>query len=256
LTVDDAGPATALCRNCDATLAPAGHYCPHCGQRVAHARLSFHEISHDLLHALFHVDRSVISLLRVLIAYPGRVARDYVAGKRKRYFGPFALLVIVVALATAAIHLFDTQRLVLVPAAPNATTAFVQSFLIRHANLVFFIQVPLLAAACRALAVKDPLNYAEYLVLAAYASSVRILFYTIAIIPLKHMVADTSTTTVQLYVAYLTFWALYFGIAMAQFLGERRLLSIIKGIVAVVLAQVFASILLSAIAQAFLRLHS
>lgn len=207
------------------------------------------------MHALFHVDRSVLSLLRLLLTQPGRVARDYVAGKRKRYFGPFALLVIVVTLASAALHLSGTQKFVFVPAGPAAMAAFVQEFLIKHANLVYFIQVPLLAAACRALGVNGRFNYAEYLVLAAYTSSMRILFFTLAVIPLKFVAAGASTTVVQLYVAYLSLWALYFGVAMAQFLGERRFLSAIKGIVAVILAQVLASLILSALAQILIQLH-
>jgi hypothetical protein len=211
-----------------------------------------HEISHDLIHALFHVDRSVLSLLRQLLTHPGRVARDYVEGKRKRYFGPFALLVIVVALAAAAVHLSAIQQLVLVPGAPAAAvavTVLVQEFLIKHANLMYFLQVPLLAAACRALGVNGRFNYAEYLVLAAYTSSMRILFFTLAVIPLEFAAGGAPATVARLYVAYLSLWALYFGVAMAQFLGERRVVSAIKGIVAVILAQVLASLILSTLAQ-------
>ena len=253
--MDDSAAAGTPCRNCDAPLAPTDAYCPQCGQKVAAHRLTLHEISHDLMHALFHVDRSVLSLLRLLLTQPGRVARDYVAGKRKRYFGPFALLVIVVTVASAALHLSGTQKFVFVPAGPAAMAAFVQEFLIKHANLVYFIQVPLLAAACRALGVNGRFNYAEYLVLAAYTSSMRILFFTLAVIPLKFVAAGASTTVVQLYVAYLSLWALYFGVAMAQFLGERRFLAAIKGIVAVILAQVLASLILSALAQILIQLH-
>jgi hypothetical protein len=57
------------------------------------------EISLDFLHALAHMDHSVFSLVRVLFIRPGYVAREYVDGKRKRYFGPFAFLVIVVGLS-------------------------------------------------------------------------------------------------------------------------------------------------------------
>ena len=253
--MDDSAPADTHCRNCHAPLAPTDAYCPRCGQKVAVHRLTLHEISHDLMHALLHVDRSVLSLLRLLLTQPGRVARDFVEGKRKRYFGPFALLVIVVTLAAAAVHLSGTQKLVLVPEGPAAMAAFIQEFLIKHANLMYFIQVPLLAAACRALGVNGRFNYAEYLVLAAYTSSMRILFFTLAVIPLKFAVAGASTAVIQLYVVYLSLWALYFGVAMAQFLGERRVLSAIKGIVSVILAQVLASLILSTLAQILIQLH-
>lgn len=253
--MDDSAPVGTHCGNCDAPLAPKDSYCPRCGQKVTATRLTLHEIGHDLLHALFHVDRSVLSLLRLLLTHPGRVAREYVEGKRKRYFGPFALLVIVVALASAALHLSGTHKLVLVPEGSAAVAAFVQEFLIKHANLVYFIQVPLLAAACRALGIDGGFNYAEYLVLAAYTSSMRILFFTLAVIPLKFAAGGTSATVVHLYLAYLSLWALYFGFAMAQFVGERCLLSAIRGIVAVILAQVLASLILSALALILIQLH-
>ena len=253
--MDHSAPVDTHCGNCDTPLARRDAYCPRCGQKVAAARLTLHEISHDLIHALFHVDRSVLSLLRLLLTHPGRVAREYVEGKRKRYFGPFALLVVVVALASAAVHLSGTQKLVLVPEAPAAVAAFVQEFLIKHANLVYFIQVPLLAAACRALGVNGRFNYAEYLVLAAYTSSMRILFFTLAVIPLKFAARDAPATVLHLYVGYLSLWALFFGVAMAQFLGERRFLSAIKGIVAVILAQVLASLILSTLAKIWIQVH-
>jgi hypothetical protein len=54
--------------------------------------------------------------------------------------------------------------------------------------------------------------------------------------------------------AYFTVWALYFGFATSQFIGERRFLSAIKGIAAVVLAQALASIIFSMIAQLSVQL--
>ena len=236
--MDDATLVGTKCRNCDAPLAPTDAYCPRCGQKVAAHRLTLHEISHDLMHALFHVDRSVLSLLRLLLTQPGCVARDFVEGKRKRYFGPFALLVIVVALASAAVHLSGTQKLVLVPEGPAAMAEYVQEFL---------ISTPIWCTSSRCRCWRPraahSVSMAASITPNTWSSrrntskTVRILFFTLAILPLKFAAAGASATVVQLYVAYLTLWALYFGIAMAQFSGEHRLLAAIKGIVAVILAQ-------------------
>src|ERR1700723_3779150 len=90
------------CRNCNTNLTFGHSYCSVCGQKMISQRLTLHEIARDLIHVVFHVDRSAISLVRMLLERPGTVALDYVEGRRKRYFGPFGFLFIVVAAASAA----------------------------------------------------------------------------------------------------------------------------------------------------------
>jgi hypothetical protein len=62
-------------RNCDADVP----------LKYATERLTLHEIGHDLLHAFMHVDRSALSLVRMLLSRPGTVALNYVQGKRKSF---------------------------------------------------------------------------------------------------------------------------------------------------------------------------
>ncbi len=149
------------CQNCASALAPEQSYCGSCGQKCDVGRLTIKQLSHDLLHALIHVDRSVLSLLWPLLVRPGWVARDYVAGRRKRYFGPLAWLVVVVGLVSAEIAISGFH--VVVPNNPNALVDLLE----RHVNLVFLIQVPVLALFCRLLFWKDGFNFAEFLVLVA-----------------------------------------------------------------------------------------
>ena len=89
--------ATAHCTNCESPLARGHAYCPACGQRALHGQLTMHDIGHDLLHAITHADHSILSLVKELALRPGRVAREYADGKRKKYLGPFAFLFISVA---------------------------------------------------------------------------------------------------------------------------------------------------------------
>ena len=87
------------CLNCEAALA-GQDFCGQCGQKVATHRLTLGGIGHDLVHALFHVDQSILALLKGLLLRPGQVAREYVDGRRRRYFSPFAFAVITAGLAT------------------------------------------------------------------------------------------------------------------------------------------------------------
>ena len=74
------------CANCATVLASAQRYCGACGQRTGRARLTMRDIGHDFLHALTHVDQSILALVKALLLRPGHVAREYVEGKRKKYF--------------------------------------------------------------------------------------------------------------------------------------------------------------------------
>src|SRR5580693_2161553 len=142
------------CANCDANLASGQDYCAVCGQEHISERLTLREIARDLIHALFHVDRSVLSLLRMLLLRPGTVALDYVRGKRKRYFGPFAFLLVVVAAASALVAFTGFHAVV--TNSPNVIAAFLQT----HVNLVMLEEVPLLAGITRLVDARGGFNFA------------------------------------------------------------------------------------------------
>lgn len=233
------------CRNCDADVPLGQAYCGKCGQKYATDRLTLHEIGHDLLHAFMHVDRSGLSLVRMLLVCPGTVALNYVQGKRKRYFGPFSFLVVVVAAASAVIAL--TGFRVVYSDRPNVVADFLQS----HINLLMFADFPLLAVFSRLLYLRGRFNLAEHLVLAAYTSSMRVLFATLIVIPFWYVFRPSNPTAVAL--ASLAIWALYFGFAASQFFPGRRALSWCRGFLTAVLASATMQGLISLVASLFLR---
>ena len=209
-------PATG-CANCGAALAAGQSWCGACGQAVhAGERLTLREIGHELLHALAHVDRSVLALMRGLIVRPGGVALDYVSGKRRLHYGPFAFLVVAVAFATAVVSLSGFA--VITTSAPNRVADFLQ----QHVNLVFFLQVPMMALACRLLAFNRRFNIAEYLVLSAYTSGLHMLVYALLVVPGWYLLRAHPLLAANLYNAYLPLWPLYFGYACAQFHAPQR----------------------------------
>lgn len=218
------------CRNCNTHLIVGQVYCSVSGQKLISGRLTLREIARDLIHALFHVDRSAISLVRMLLGRPGTVALDYVQGRRKRYFGPFGLLFVVVAAASAAFAFAGLR------AVPTSNANRVTDFLQSHINLVTFAEIPLLAGFSRLLYARAGFNFAEHLVLAANTSSLRILFATLIVIPAWYVFRPTNAMAVYLYLAYLTVWLLYFGFAASQFFPGRRVLSWCKGILTAILA--------------------
>jgi hypothetical protein len=206
--------------------------------------LTLHEIGHETLHALWHVDRSVLSLILALSVGPGRVASEYVSGRRKRYYGPFAFLLVTVAVAAAAIALTDF------PAVTSDVPNAVASFLQHHVNLIFLLEVPLLATACRALSPRGPFNYAEYLVLAAYVMGMRILFFVVVNVGGWYLLKPSAPVAREVYLGLLPVAPLYLGFALTQFLPGGKWLSALKGVVAWLISYALTQALLFAVSNA------
>jgi hypothetical protein len=82
------------CLNCGTFLAPGDRFCRQCAQKVDTHRLTWRHFGHELLHAITHADASVLHLFRDLIVRPGVVAREYLEGRRKKYFSPFTWFLI------------------------------------------------------------------------------------------------------------------------------------------------------------------
>jgi hypothetical protein len=243
--IDAEAVRETACRDCGAPLAPAQTYCGTCGQKRIAGRITLHEMARDLLHALMHVDRSVLSLVWQLLVRPGAVARDFIEGRRRRYFGPFAFLVVCVAVGAAAIALSGFP--VVTTDQPNQVAAFLQS----HPNLVYFIHVPLLAAACRVVCVLDRLHYAEHLVLVAYTEGMHVLWNTLVLVPGWYLIAPGPGLSQRLFYAILPVWPLYFAFACSQFLPGRRWVAALKGVAAIALAYAALQLLTNAITRVF-----
>jgi Protein of unknown function (DUF3667) len=90
----DDGPATRACPSCGA--ARAGNFCAECGEQFL--RPDDFKLRHFLLthvvHELFELDGKLARTLRVVFTQPGRLASDYVAGRRKPYISPLRLYLV------------------------------------------------------------------------------------------------------------------------------------------------------------------
>jgi Protein of unknown function (DUF3667) len=206
-----------------------------------------HDISHDFLHAMFHVDQSIFALIRDLAYRPGHVAREFVEGKRKKYFGPFAFLLLAVGLASFLIVVTGIQWVT-----SDVRSAPVD-FLRQHVNLVILLQMPLLAAACSLLFYNNRLHYAEHLVLAAYVSGFRILVLGLVGVPAMFLAKIEITD--QIFMApYFGFWLVYFVVAAVQFYRGNTFWVIVRAVLAAALGQVLTAALLSAFVTLFILL--
>ena len=222
-------PHCLNCLNCDRALAKPERFCPACGQRTDTARLSMGDVLRDLMQSFANIERSPLAFAWALLSRPGAVAREFVQGKRRRYYGPFATLAVLVGATALVVNLSGYQVLARDGFDPAPT-----DLLQRHFNLLQLAQVPLLGGCCAWLFRKARLNFFEHMVLAAYALSVRsALLLVVASVSVLTSAAVPSQASVTL---FWVAWFSYFGWAGSQFYRGRRGLSALKAAAAAALA--------------------
>lgn len=77
------------CKNCSAEI--IGEYCHSCGQRYHDHKLSFGELAFEFLSDFLHFDSRFFKTVLPLLFLPGKLTRQYNAGKQKSQFHPIRL---------------------------------------------------------------------------------------------------------------------------------------------------------------------
>ncbi|WP_233357727.1 DUF3667 domain-containing protein [Haloflavibacter putidus] len=77
------------CLNCGVPLYKTDRYCHYCGQLNSVKKLSLKSVLKEFFAGLFAYDSRIYKTFRKLLFQPGRLALDYVKGKRKTYVNPF-----------------------------------------------------------------------------------------------------------------------------------------------------------------------
>jgi hypothetical protein len=79
----------AVCHNCDASL--AGPWCAQCGQKSSSLNPTWHDVVHEWLHEVLHLDGKIFQTLRTLFLAPGALTAEHNRGRRASYIGPLRL---------------------------------------------------------------------------------------------------------------------------------------------------------------------
>ena len=101
------------CKNC-------GHqfdlkFCPNCGQKASIKRLEMKSLLSDLPHTVFHLDKGILYNVTQLFKRPGYAIKDYLDGKRKKFYHPLSYMLIIlgtmlVAMNLMKVHYYDPKQ--------------------------------------------------------------------------------------------------------------------------------------------------
>jgi hypothetical protein len=223
-----------ICANC--TTATDTAFCPACGQKLDVHRITVGHIAHEGFHTITHADKGMFLLSKELLTRPGFVAREYIGGRRKRYFNPLSFLVI----SSALMAYFGTltgymDRLTSAganrPAGRQPSELWTEVFQIAANNgkwLTLLLMAPLFALLSW-IFFRKKYNYAENFVLHAFLFGEAALIRIIIFIPLS-LVLPQYFTLLNL-VVYEVIYIAFLIVAYKQFFQQHLALTILKAIV-------------------------
>lgn len=246
---------TTTCLNCRLELYTGQRFCSACGQKADTHRISFRHFLHDLIHGFTHADIGIFHLMKQLASKPGEVARNYLAGQRKRYFPPMNFYLIMIGLFVFTLGLFHTfeqpnnfaqlradvseiadpvvkeRRMMKLD---RAETAMV--FMTKKSNLVsLLLATPLAAFVFFLFYIRREFNYAEHLVSNFYFAGFSALFFILVIGPLVNLVDNQ-----RFYLAAMGLFLLaemgYRSVAYYQLMHRRGLKNYLYALLASVTA--------------------
>jgi hypothetical protein len=80
------------CKNCGNDI--VGRYCHHCGQKADVGRLNFSYLIKETTTSIFQLNTGFFYTAIQLLIAPGKSIKEYLEGKRKKYFKPVSYLFI------------------------------------------------------------------------------------------------------------------------------------------------------------------
>ena len=225
--------AIPTCLNCGKQLKPKHKFCPKCGQSTKVSRLQIGDIRKNLQKRVLHAESGILRLTIDLALRPGKLALDYVRGKRKKHYNPLKYLMLSAGISVFIneyFHLLDNMHQV-----RNTGTEIAN----RYYNLIILFSVPISAFFSWLLFKRKGFNYAENLVLQAYLGGFRTVFFIFIFTPLIVWKGDYYYQSLA---GYLGLWLVYMAWAKNQFFGGPRWLTTLKAVLVLLLNQIVISL--------------
>ena len=252
------------CQNCNAALIADSVYCNQCGQAAHVHRLSLSHLFHEAVHYFTHADKGIFHTTRALALQPGITAKEYIEGKRKKYFPPLNFLLIVAGLYVFSVTFFHlhsrSDRNISQQEQLNkirdpkikARVVNVQNTLNKYSNLIFMLATPLISFIIFLFYWKGPYNFTEHLVANLYFVGFTSLLITLIVAPVNALFRTPLLYGILMGI-YFLFEIIYRGYAYVELMDARTTASKIKAYAVSLFVVVFWSVLSFYLVKSYIR---
>lgn len=238
------------CQNCGHSLIFGDKFCSACGQSANTHRLSFKHFLHELFHAITHTDKGILYLLKGLATKPGIVAREYIDGKRKKYFNPFTFLLIIMAVFAISGQFFDSRKIeneiptsiqrVPDPVAREKAIAMyqrgkqVREFTSKKASLISLVAIPVIAFVFWIAYKRNRFNYSEHLTAVLMFTAFANLIFGLLVFPLQKILHGSTGILIGFILQSIYFSWSYMQLTAARTMGKKLKAVMVSSLVIII----------------------
>ncbi|MBO6572390.1 MAG: DUF3667 domain-containing protein [Balneola sp.] len=223
-----------VCNNCRTEF--EGNFCPNCGQRSNSGRIVFRESVRDVLEHYFDFDAPLIRTVKGLITNPGKLIREYIAGRRKSYSHPFRYFIFVLAIYLILKSFLDFDPIQMVSdlrgveqvPSPDTTIAKASNYFSNHINAFLLIFALTIALFSKLFNFRSKVYFVEYLTLGFFVIGEYMLFSIFILI--------ASTISAKFFLLNYLVVFLYPVYVLVSFHSGNLFLRILKSLLISVLA--------------------
>jgi hypothetical protein len=148
------------CLNCGHEI--SDEFCSHCGQKADTARITPRSlIKTDILGSIWHIEERFFRSLKHVLFRPGKMAMDYISGKRIKYYNLFSLLLILFGFNVLTMHFY----LDLNPNEIQKESSKIFEFFSRYSKIILFVIIPILGTNAYFIFKRMKLNIAEHFII-------------------------------------------------------------------------------------------
>ncbi len=215
---------TTYCKNCDAVI--DGPFCKNCGQRTKVYKVSFRDTFDDLAASLFSIEAPLWKTIKLLFIKPGLILRDYLAGRRKRYYKPvtfFILTTFVYLLLRNLIGFdpFNDSTIVAEDSSASQLLTKARNFMLLNIDKLLFVFVFTLALWLKLFFYRKR-SFAEFIAISFYLLGVYTILVTMNMFYIQYFG--------EMQFLGMLAMGVYFIYAMVSFFDRRLFLVAIKSV--------------------------
>lgn len=213
-----------FCRNCGAEIAE--NYCPACGQRTTTGRLSWRTLLESITSTVvgdeayglrgINMRMGAVMTWWTILLHPVRSVREYIAGSRRKYFNPVAILLLISTVYMLLFHALGREYEPLVHAGDHWIVRTVHAFIdycATHPAMKMLAQLPFYALALKInFHRRADMRFIEYFYVALFVS-IFWLSLDLICLPVERL-PWFSTYWIQLFPQFL-----YFGLTLRTLFG-------------------------------------
>ncbi|GAB2497976.1 DUF3667 domain-containing protein [Algoriphagus taiwanensis] len=208
------------CKNCGNLVEE--NFCGNCGQSIKISRINFSGFINDLSDSVFQVNRGLFFTIWELIVRPGIAIKNFLQGKRKPYFKPFAFLLttstfyFLLAEFTDQSTWLDSFYSGWISGASDlnqeSNAEKVLSWFVYNFRISTLFLLPVYSFACFLSFRKFGFNFLEFIVINCYVSGQQALIYGICTLGealFQNQLFESSSFFLSTGYAFWVFWKLF-----------------------------------------------